>query len=1106
MIYSFYSYKGGVGRSMALANIAEWLYMKGARVVLVDWDLEAPGIESFFYKAETELREVREHTGLIDLFREYKQAFIRSERLEPDLDAEARFAKVISKVGPLEARLYNLHPSATGAGLWLLTAGARGDDQFSRYADEVQGFDWSEFYERFDGARFFDWMRRQLDTYDAAFIDSRTGVTEMGGVCTRELADVVVSFCAPNLQNLAGVVMMAKSFTRPEIRQARNGKPEVIVIPARIDTNELEDRNRFELEFRTAIHDEKLLPEVFLDLDRHSWDLRIPYIPKFAYREALTFGSDGSKARIQKASELEEVYQRIAAYLAFMAPQSSLLRQSIGPEIEKFVGRMSPLVVVAAMAPEDEPFATQLVALLGGQGVSVWQTLGIKGETLSWSRIEPAIKDAGSIVLVMSPEARSNPLTLRLWRYARQNGVRVLLTRRIDYDTNGLPQAMRAASPFEIPGELESLAARLKAPALTIKRPFTAPELPDDFVPRTADETALKAALLSNRAVTLYGPTGFGKTTLAAAVCRSDEMRDAFDDGVLWLDASPASSTTRAPDLAAIVASLMQALDRPAAYANLDEGLAQVRQIVGERDCLLVFDRIQDPGFVGFSFGDWKCTKLLIVSGPRNLYEFPPTLVTLDQVTVEEGMALLGGSEDVFRRLATLLGRWMPALKAVRAVLHRPELFRDVPAAQSAEMLANILEGDGLRAFDRAFGTDLRGIVARRLGDQATDRASFANLLALGVLPPGTPVPISELIKLRHGANISADLEAWNALHLVGYNPTLQTVETNPLVHAFLADELAELPAAIKALQRQTEAQPGGPLDRLSRWRFVEKVGVLEGIGHTAYVRTLDFTPDGTALISASDNGNIVVSRGAGFAESRVLAVNSMPVNALALAGGGRQVAAACSDRSLRVYDLDSGKLVRTMTGHSHWVTSVCQGGENCVSGSADRTLRAWNATTCYAVVRPAAGWITAVALAANGRAAFGSSDGSLGIVDLKTGRPVRMLGRHNGWVRALRAISADEEMYISASDEGIVQVDAPGKLARLGVPGVTCCVALSPTLLAAGSSSGGLTFWFWPEPELLDTIDAGAPLLSCAVSPDGRLIAAGDAAGRIHLIARKRL
>jgi MinD-like ATPase involved in chromosome partitioning or flagellar assembly len=50
MIYTFYSYKGGVGRSMALASVAQWLYLQGLNVFMVDWDLEAPGLEEFFLR------------------------------------------------------------------------------------------------------------------------------------------------------------------------------------------------------------------------------------------------------------------------------------------------------------------------------------------------------------------------------------------------------------------------------------------------------------------------------------------------------------------------------------------------------------------------------------------------------------------------------------------------------------------------------------------------------------------------------------------------------------------------------------------------------------------------------------------------------------------------------------------------------------------------------------------------------------------------------------------------------------------------------------------------------------------------------------------------
>src|SRR6266704_3522755 len=65
-LVTFYSYKGGVGRTMALANIATLLASWGKRVLIVDWDLEAPGIEHFFFRG-SELSHVREQKGLIDL-------------------------------------------------------------------------------------------------------------------------------------------------------------------------------------------------------------------------------------------------------------------------------------------------------------------------------------------------------------------------------------------------------------------------------------------------------------------------------------------------------------------------------------------------------------------------------------------------------------------------------------------------------------------------------------------------------------------------------------------------------------------------------------------------------------------------------------------------------------------------------------------------------------------------------------------------------------------------------------------------------------------------------------------------------------------------------
>src|SRR5215813_3645882 len=68
-VFTFYSYKGGVSRSMALVNAGVLLAMEGHKVLLVDWDLEAPGLEAFFLKSESSSLVANPETtpGVLDL-------------------------------------------------------------------------------------------------------------------------------------------------------------------------------------------------------------------------------------------------------------------------------------------------------------------------------------------------------------------------------------------------------------------------------------------------------------------------------------------------------------------------------------------------------------------------------------------------------------------------------------------------------------------------------------------------------------------------------------------------------------------------------------------------------------------------------------------------------------------------------------------------------------------------------------------------------------------------------------------------------------------------------------------------------------------------------
>jgi hypothetical protein len=143
-----------------------------------------------------------------------------------------------------------IHPRPTSGGgsLALLPAGWRYKDRFASYGQAVHAFDWDGLYASYRGKEFFDWFRtRLLRLAQVVLIDSRTGVTEMGGVCTRQMAEVVVSFSAPNNQNIVGIERMLRTFQRQETIVARgHRKLGNVIVPTRVDPSELEDLRKFQ--------------------------------------------------------------------------------------------------------------------------------------------------------------------------------------------------------------------------------------------------------------------------------------------------------------------------------------------------------------------------------------------------------------------------------------------------------------------------------------------------------------------------------------------------------------------------------------------------------------------------------------------------------------------------------------------------------------------------------------------------------------------------------------------------------------------------------------------------------------------------------------------
>lgn len=347
MIVTFYSFKGGVGRSMALANIARWLQLCGLNVVVVDWDLEAPGLETFFFADEAAAARTRAQLGVIDLLNHYRV-------LHPNLGLDAAtgrdelLARLRERLPPMQHALVEVPPPRGEAPngsppgrLCLLGAGWRDGERFPAYANAVQAFDWDDFYANLHGQAYFEWLRGALgEVADIVLIDSRTGVTEMGGVCTRQLADVVVALVAPNRQNIDGSGRMAASFTRPEVLAERGQRRlDLVMVPSRVDVaSEIKLAFETDFEARSApfLHDD------FRQMGRRFWDLRIPYIVKYAFTERLAIGEpDGDP-------DLAAAYKAIAAHVAWLAPEGSRIHAVMRPEFDRVFGEQQTRLFIAA--------------------------------------------------------------------------------------------------------------------------------------------------------------------------------------------------------------------------------------------------------------------------------------------------------------------------------------------------------------------------------------------------------------------------------------------------------------------------------------------------------------------------------------------------------------------------------------------------------------------------------------------------------------------------------------------------------------------------------------------------------------------------------------
>jgi hypothetical protein len=203
-----------------------------------------------------------------------------------------------------------------------------------------------------------------------------------------------------------------------------------------------------------------------------------------------------------------------------------------------------PRVFISYARSDGEKFATDLRQRLLAEHIPLWQDrVGMEGSKDWWQQISEALDKVEFMVLIMTPAAMQSEMVRKEWRYARQRGVCVYPVKGVpNLDFNSLPHWMRSAHCYDLdyewPKFLNNLNTRCQQPRV----PFMVEDLPPEFVRRPKEFDALIEKLMDqNReepvAITaaLRGAGGYGKTTMARALCHDERIQQAFDDGILWV-------------------------------------------------------------------------------------------------------------------------------------------------------------------------------------------------------------------------------------------------------------------------------------------------------------------------------------------------------------------------------------------------------------------------------------------------------------------------------------------------------------------------------------------------------------------------------------------
>jgi len=328
-------------------------------------------------------------------------------------------------------------------------------------------------------------------------------------------------------------------------------------------------------------------------------------------------------------------------------------------------------------------------------------------------------------------------------------------------------------------------------------------------------------------------------------------------------------------------------------------------------------------------------------------------------------------------------------------------------------------------------------------------------------------------------------------------------------------------------------------------WQVSDCQQIVFCKGHTDWIRSLTFSPDGTTLASASFDKTVKlwdIRTGECLktlqAHGRVNSVSISPdgttlasgsddktvklwdirtgeclktfqehtdaVQSVEISPDGRIVASSSNDETIKLWNIRSGECLKTLRGHKNTVRSVAISPDNTTlaSGSSDKTIKLWDIRTgeCLKTLHGHTNRIRSVAISSNCviLASVGY-DRQVKLWDIKTGECLKTLQEHTDWVRSV-AISPDSATLLSGSDDQTVKlwdINTGESLKTLrGYINSIRSVSISPdnTVIVSGNEDQTVKLWDIRTGKCLKTFDEHTSRVNAvAISPDSTTLASGS-------------